>query len=135
MPIHTIYFPHADHTIRVSSRQMNTILDRFGPYIKPAGEKVWMVGQTAHVPKFHVGQKVIDTDGRYGVIREVMGWTVHGGQTIGYEVAFERGTAVRWENELKPVTPTSDRPGDMAYEYAEETGCSYSEALVRCNMD
>jgi hypothetical protein len=30
---------------------------------------------------------------------------------------------------------TPNRPGDMAAEFAEEAGVSYSEALVSCNMD
>lgn len=30
---------------------------------------------------------------------------------------------------------SSNRPGDMAAEYAAETGMSYSQALVACNMD
>lgn len=29
----------------------------------------------------------------------------------------------------------SRRPGDMAAEYAEETGIDYATALVHCNMD
>jgi hypothetical protein len=31
--------------------------------------------------------------------------------------------------------PATNRPGDQAAVYAEETGVSYSEALVACNMD
>lgn len=36
---------------------------------------------------------------------------------------------------IAPQPVASDRPGDMAAEYAAETGCSYERALVACNMD
>lgn len=34
-----------------------------------------------------------------------------------------------------PIKVASNRPGDMAAEYAEENGVSYSRALIACNMD
>lgn len=33
------------------------------------------------------------------------------------------------------MTVATNRPGDEAAAYAEETGCDYATALVRCNMD
>ena len=35
----------------------------------------------------------------------------------------------------KTPAPATNRPGDQAAVYAKEAGCSYSEALVACNMD
>ena len=37
--------------------------------------------------------------------------------------------------QIPQPAPATNRPGDQAAAYAEETGVSYSEALVACNMD
>lgn len=35
----------------------------------------------------------------------------------------------------QPPAPATNRPGDQAAIYAEETGIDYATALVHCNMD
>lgn len=37
--------------------------------------------------------------------------------------------------ESRPKVVATNRPGDMAAIYAEETGLDYATALIHCNMD
>lgn len=39
------------------------------------------------------------------------------------------------ERRQRVMATATNRPGDEAAAYAEETGCDYATALVRCNMD
>lgn len=78
-----------------------------------------------------IGTRVVDRDGFIGTIMSV---TENRGSRW-YDVRFERGEAVRYDSDLTVVAYPPSRPGDEAAVYAEETGCDYSEALVRCNMD
>ena len=43
--------------------------------------------------------------------------------------------ARNWERINGGARPLTNRPGEMAAAYAEETGCDYATALVHCNMD
>lgn len=62
---------------------------------------------------------------------------MEGGPWPTDEAAIDYAAEMGWE--VVPSTihhaPNYNRPGEMAAIYAAETGVSYSEALVACNMD
>jgi hypothetical protein len=72
--------------------------------------------------------------------------TIFDGKTM-YELAANAGIPLKGDDtveravdalaraviESRPVA--TNRPGDMAAIYAEETGIDYATALVHCNMD
>jgi hypothetical protein len=49
-------------------------------------------------------------------------------------VHTESGTFRLTITRIEPA-PATNRPGDMAAAFAEETGIDYARALVMCNMD
>lgn len=84
----------------------------------------------------------------------LLGHDLDGNDTAGFDCGYSIDEAYdRWRagssapgyvDEIKKrdrydggafVCPASNRPGDMAAIYAEETGVDYATALVACNMD
>ncbi len=60
-----------------------------------------------------------------GQLRQYWGWQKPCGMICNvYKLRIE-----------EPARTATNRPGDMAAAYAEETGLDYATALVHCNMD
>jgi uncharacterized protein YfaA (DUF2138 family) len=57
------------------------------------------------------------------------------GRQFGQKIGAKEAKAIARVLAPRPWDAGMKRPGEMAAEYAEETGVSYSEALVACNMD